>query len=73
MDRVTFDFETGEITFESEGQKGVQIDFNLKEKKQAIMASAGFDAITMLELRSEINDLFQSLGLNCRCAEPDES
>lgn len=71
-DRVTFDFETGEIIFDCNGQNGVHLDFNLKEKKKAIMASAGFDTVPMSELRSDINALFQSLGLNCECAEPDE-
>lgn len=32
MDRVTFDFETGEIIFDCDGHKGVEFDFNLKEK-----------------------------------------
>lgn len=70
MDRVTFDFETGEIIFDCDGHKGVEFDFNLKEKKTAILASAGYDVVPMSELRTDINSLFLSLGLNCECAKP---
>lgn len=32
MDRVTFDFETGEIIFDCNGYNEVEFDFNLKKK-----------------------------------------
>ena len=73
MDRVTFDFETGEIIFDCDGHKGVEFDFNLKEKKTAILASAGYDTVPMTELRADINSLFRSLGLNCECAKPESA
>lgn len=70
-DRITFDFETGEIIFDCPGKNGVEIDLSLRDKKKAIMASAGYETIPMSELREDINSLFQSLGLDCECAEPN--
>ena len=57
-DRVTFDFETGEIIFDTNGQKGSEIDPDLKNKRKAIMAAAGFDEIDMKDFRKEVNALF---------------
>lgn len=73
MDRITFDFETGEIIFDTDGQKGVEIDYALKEKRAAIMAAAGYDTIPMSEFIGEINQLFAEHGINARCAEPSDN
>lgn len=72
MDRVTFDFETGEIIFDTDGQKGVEIDLELKNKRGAIMAAAGYEQIPMSELRDEINQLCAEMGINARCVEPTD-
>lgn len=73
MDRVTFDFETGEIIFDTDGQKGVEIDLDLKNKRGAIMAAAGYEQISMSEFIGEINQLFAEHGINVRCAEPSDN
>lgn len=61
-DRVTFDFETGEIIFDTDAQKGVEVDLHLKEKRAAIMAAAGYDQISGADLCKEINAMFRELG-----------
>ena len=69
MDRVTFDFEIGEITFDTDAQKGVEIDMNLKEKRAAIMAAAGYEQIKVSDLLEELNSVFRENGI---CAGTDE-
>lgn len=72
-DRVTFDFETGEIIFDTDCQKGNEIDPDLKNKKSAIMAAAGYEDIDMKDLRKEVNALFNVLGFgNVVCAGSDD-
>jgi len=73
MDRVTFDFETGEIIFDTPGQKGVEIDSKLKEKRAAIMAAAGYETISGIDFRKFINDMCAEMGLNVTCAEPEQN
>lgn len=71
-DRVTFDFETGEIIFDTNGQKGSEIDPDLKNKRKAIMAAAGFDEIDMKDFRKEVNALFRDMGYgNVVCVDSD--
>lgn len=70
-DRITFDFTTGEIIFDTPGQKGTEIDYTLKDKRAAIMAAAGYDTVSGDELRKAINEMCQELGLNVTCAEPE--
>lgn len=49
-DKVTFDFSTGEITWDTPVQKGVEVDMNLHEKRTAIMKAAGYESISVDEL-----------------------
>ena len=46
-DKVTFDFGTGEIIFDTPGQKGMEIDPDFREKREAIMAAAGYGQTTV--------------------------
>jgi len=61
-DKVTFDFDTGEIIFDTPGQKGTEIDPNLREKREAIMAAAGYGQTSMSDFRKEVNAMFRDLG-----------
>lgn len=61
-DRVTFDFETGEIIFDTDGQQGVEIDLHLHEKRAAIMSAAGYETTNMADFRKEVNAMFRELG-----------
>lgn len=63
MDRVTFDFETGEIIFDTDTQKGIEIDTHLKEKRTAIMQAAGYEEIKMSELLQELNERLTDAGI----------
>lgn len=63
-DRVTFDFETGEIIFDTDGQQGVEVDLNLREKKTAIMKAAGYESTNMADFRKEVNAMFRELGFS---------
>lgn len=72
-DRVTFDFETGEIIFDTDGQKGVEVDLNLRDKRSAIMAAAGYEQTSMTDFRKEVNAMFRELGFSgIVCAGSDE-
>lgn len=72
-DKVTFDFETGEIIFDTDGQKGVEVDLHLKEKRAAIMAAAGYKQTSMTDFRKEVNALFRDLGFRgIVCAGSDQ-
>ncbi len=62
-DRVTFDFETGEIIFDMDCQKGIEVDPDLKNKRTAIMASAGYDVLDMRDFRKELNAFLRGIGL----------
>ena len=63
MDRVTFDFETGEIIFDTDAQKGIEIDPTLKEKRTAIMTAAGYEEIKMQDLLQELNERLTDAGI----------
>lgn len=63
-DRVTFDFETGEIIFDTDGQQGVEVDLNLRKKKTAIMKAAGYESTSMADFRKEVNAMFRDLGFS---------
>lgn len=71
--RVTFDFDTNEVEYEFGEENGIQIQPDLKDRKEAIMKAAGFENINMEELRTDINALFADLGIECECAEPNNS
>lgn len=64
MDRVTFDFETGEIIFDTDTQKGIEIDPTLKEKRTAIMTAAGYEEIKMQDLLQELDERLTDAGIH---------
>lgn len=43
--RVTLDFETGEITWDTPSQKGTEFCPDLKERKAAILAAMGYEVV----------------------------
>ena len=63
-DRVTFDFENGKIIFETDAQQGVEIDAELKNKKAAIMAAAGYEMVDMQDFKNDLNKVFKDLGFD---------
>ena len=72
-DRVTFDFETGEIIFDTDGQQGIEVDLHLRDKRAAIMAAAGYEQTSMTDFRKEVNALFRELGFSgVVCAGSDD-
>lgn len=40
--KVTLDFETGMITWDTEHQKGIEVDLDLAKKETAILAAMGY-------------------------------
>ena len=62
-DRITFDFRTGEIIFDTPTQEGIEVDPDLKSKKPAIFAAAGYRAYELEDLIEEFNPLFRYLGI----------
>ena len=54
-DRVTLDFETGEITWDTSSQKGTHICPDLKERKPAILAAMGYEAVDFTPTVDAIN------------------
>ena len=72
-DKVTFDFDTGEIIFDTPGQKGIEIDPDLRKKREAIMAAAGYRWTSMSDFRKEVNAMFRNLGFRGSvCAGSDD-
>lgn len=63
-DYITFDFANGKIKVHNSGETGTLDVPDLAEKRSAIYAAAGLDQIDGEELRSDMRNLFQSLGLN---------
>lgn len=61
MDRVAFDFETGEVIWDTDGQKGTEIDPDLAEKKAAILAAAGYEQV---DIKAELRGLLKDLGID---------
>ena len=72
MDRITFDFENGEIIINNSGQDSVLTDPEIKNKKSAILSAAGLEEISGEELRNDINELFEQLGIDAACEEPKQ-
>lgn len=62
-DRIAFDFETGEISFDTPTQFGVEIDPDLKRKKKAIFAAAGYQALEVADIVESFNRIFRDLGV----------
>ena len=63
-DYITFDFANGTIEVHNSGEIGTLEMPDLVEKRSAIYAAAGLEQIDGEELRSDLRNLFQSLGLN---------
>ena len=63
-DYITFDFANGRIEVHNSGEQGTLEMPDLAKKRSAIYAAAGLEQIDGEELRSDLRDLFQSLGLN---------
>lgn len=63
-DYITFDFANGKIKVHNSGETGTLDMPDLAEKRAAIYAAAGLEQINGEELRSDLRDLFKSLGLN---------
>lgn len=61
-DKVTFDFENGKIIFDTDAQKGVETDLELKDKKAAIMAAAGYELVDMQDFKNDVNKVLKDLG-----------
>lgn len=74
MDKITFDFETNEVTIESShSNNGILIQPELQDRKEAILEAAGLEIISGEELRANINDLLKEMGYdNVSCAEPSD-
>jgi hypothetical protein len=63
-DKVTFDFENGKIIFETDNQQGIETDLDLKNKKAAIMAAAGYETVDMQDFKNDLNKVFKDLGFD---------
>lgn len=63
-DYITFDFANGKIKVHNSGETGMFEMPDLDKKRAAIYAAAGLELVDGKELKSDIKDLFQSLGLN---------
>ena len=44
-DKVTLDFETGMITWDTNSQKGTEFCADLAERKAAILAAMGYESV----------------------------
>ena len=63
-DYITFDFANGKIEVRNSGEQGTIEMPDLADKRTAIYAAAGLEQIDGEELRSDIQALFHSLGLD---------
>lgn len=63
-DYITFDFANNKIEVHNSGEIGTLDVPDLAKKRATIYAAAGLDQIDSEELRSDLRDLFKSLGLN---------
>lgn len=63
MDRVTFDFESGEVIWDTDHQKGTELVPDLDDRKAAILAAAGYETV---DLKREAQCLLEELGLGGR-------
>jgi hypothetical protein len=64
LDRITFDFETGEIIFNTDAQQGCEVDPHLKDKREAIMTAAGYDTFSTSKFFSDLSAIFREYGIN---------
>ena len=66
--KITIDFDTNIVKVDD---TELYID-NLEQKKNDIYAAIGLQELPMADLRADINNLFDELGLNVKCAEEGE-
>lgn len=55
-DKVTLDFETGMITWDTDAQKGTEFCPDLAERKAAILAAMGYETVDMSPAIGIFND-----------------
>ena len=67
--KITFDFDKNEMTYEC----GTQYVPDLDKKRDAILEAAGLKIIPNEEMRHDIDSLVEELGLNIRCASPEDN
>lgn len=65
--KITFDFDTNEVTIIDKNQNGTQYVPGLNEKLEAIIEAAGMEMISGKELCDDIDALMEELGLDVRC------
>lgn len=53
--RVTLDFETGRITWDTDTQKGTEICSDLAERRPAILAAMGYETVDFSPAIKAIN------------------
>ncbi len=63
-DYITFDFANGKIKVHNSGETGTLEMPDLDKKRAAIYAAAGLELIDGDNLKTDIRDLFQSLGVD---------
>ncbi len=66
--KITFDFDTNEVTIKDKSQNGTQYVPELNERLEAIVEAAGMEMIPGEELRNDIDALMEKLGLDIRCS-----
>ena len=54
-DKVTLDFETGMITWDTDSQKGTEFCPDLKGRKAAILAAMGYETVDFTPTVAAIN------------------
>lgn len=64
MKRITFDFETGEVIFDTDSQKGTELHPQIKDRYEAIMKAAGFEQISSKEILDFAEQLVKELSKN---------
>ena len=67
--KITFDFDKNEMTDDITGTQYVP---GLRERMEDIIHAAGLEMISGAELRKDINTLFDEMGTNIKCAEPND-
>ena len=65
--KITFDFDTNEVTVIDNVQNGTQYVPGLNERLEAIVEAAGMEMISGKELCNDIDALLEELGLDIRC------
>lgn len=64
MDKIEFNFETGEVTVRDDNGVYSVIEPSIKNRKEEIIKAAGLVKISGEELADDIDNLFKELGIN---------